>query len=159
MDLRGHHPSGTSIRAFSILGGFVFVAGFVVAEYYLVVRAISENPNIRISARSKESLRELAKRVGKPMQAVLDEAVEQYRQDQFFREAEESYARLQNDPKVWKDHVSELELWSGTVDDGLERECGGRGAGAGAGGDLACTVRSGGGARTGRGAIESNDSR
>ena len=95
---------------------------FVASKYYRVMRAVSENPNIRISARSKESLRELAKRAGKPMQAVLDEAVEQYRRDQFFREAEESYVRLQNDPKAWKEHVSELELWSGTLGDGLDRD-------------------------------------
>jgi len=39
-----------------------------------------ENPNIRISPRSKAVLRALAKREGKPMQAVLDEAIDRYQQ-------------------------------------------------------------------------------
>ena len=35
-----------------------------------------ENPNIRISAHAKATLREIARHEGKPMQTVLDEAIE-----------------------------------------------------------------------------------
>jgi predicted DNA-binding protein len=81
--------------------------------------AATENPNIRISAHSKAILRQLAKREGKPMQAVLDQAIEQYRRDTFFRELNESYARLQADPGAWKQELAERQDSDSTLMDGL----------------------------------------
>jgi predicted transcriptional regulator len=78
-----------------------------------------ENPNIRISPHSKATLRELAKREGKPMQAVLDQAVEQYRRETFFRDLNDSYARLQADPEAWKQELAERRQWDSTLLDGL----------------------------------------
>ena len=83
---------------------------------------ILESPNIRISPQSKAALRELADHQGKPMQAVLDEAIEQYRRDQFFRELDEGYARLQADPQAWQEELDERRLWDSTVADGLSGE-------------------------------------
>ena len=80
------------------------------------------NPNIRISPQSKATLRELAKREGKPMQAVLDEAIEQYRRDAFFRELNESYVRLQDDPEAWKEELAERQEWDTVPMDGLTSE-------------------------------------
>jgi hypothetical protein len=79
------------------------------------------SPNIRISQQSKATLRELADREGKPMQAVLDEAIEQYRRERFFRELDEGYARLQVDPQAWNQELGERRLWDSTLADGLER--------------------------------------
>ena len=82
-----------------------------------------ENPNIRISAHSKATLRELAKREGKPMQAVLDEAIERYRRrNTFFRELNESYVRLQADPEAWKQELAERQEWDTTLMDGMTNE-------------------------------------
>ena len=80
------------------------------------------NPNIRISRRSKATLRELARREGKPMQAVLDEAIEQYRRDKFFEELNASYARLRQDPEAWKQEMAERDEWDVTLSDGLKDE-------------------------------------
>ena len=52
----------------------------------MLMSTATDSPHIRISPQSKATLRELAKREGKPMQTVLDEAVEQYRRDKFFRD-------------------------------------------------------------------------
>jgi predicted DNA-binding protein len=82
----------------------------------------AESPNIRISSHSKATLREMAKREGKPMQAVLDEAIEQYRRDRFFRELNESFVRLQSDPEAWKRELSERREWDGALLDGLAGE-------------------------------------
>ena len=82
----------------------------------------TENPNIRISPRSKATLREMAKHEGKPMQAVLDEAIEQYRRNKFFSELDESYARLQTDPGAWQEELAERQLWDSALMDGLEQE-------------------------------------
>ena len=81
-----------------------------------------ENPNIRISPRSKAVLRTLAKQEGKPMQAVLDDAIEHYQRDKFLDEVNASFAILKNDPKAWKEELAERALWDKTLDDGLEKE-------------------------------------
>ncbi len=82
----------------------------------------TESPTIRISPQSKATLRELANREGKPMQAVLDEAVEQYRRDTFFRALNESYSRVQADPKAWKQELGERQEWDTALMDGLDGE-------------------------------------
>ncbi|MFN0107056.1 MAG: toxin-antitoxin system protein [Bryobacteraceae bacterium] len=81
-----------------------------------------ENPNIRISPHAKATLRELAKREGKPMQAVLDEAIEHYQREKFMDEANAAYARLQSDPEAWKEELAERQAWDATLKDGLKTE-------------------------------------
>jgi predicted DNA-binding protein len=78
--------------------------------------------NIRISPDTKAALQDLAKREGKPMQAVLDEAVERYRRDRLLDEANAAYARLQADPDAWKEELAERQLWETTLMDGLGNE-------------------------------------
>ena len=56
------------------------------------------------------------------MQAVLDEAIERYRRDTFFRDLNESYVRLQSDPEAWKQELAERQEWDGTLLDGLTSE-------------------------------------
>ena len=82
----------------------------------------TESQNIRISSHSKATLRQLANREGKPMQAVLDEAIEQYRRDTFFRELNEDYSRLQADPEAWKQELGERQEWDTALMDGLDGE-------------------------------------
>ncbi len=83
------------------------------------MRTTAEKPSIRITPRSKAVLRALAKREGKPMQAVLDEAIEHYQRDKFLDEVNAAYARLTSDPKAWEEEESERDLWDGTLADGL----------------------------------------
>jgi predicted DNA-binding protein len=83
---------------------------------------ITENPNIRITPRSKAVLRALAKQEGKPMQAVLDEAIEHYQRDKFLDEMNAAFATLRNDPKGWKQEQAERALWDKTLADGLKEE-------------------------------------
>lgn len=86
------------------------------------MKTIAENPNIRITPRSKAVLRALAKQEGKPMQAVLDEAIEHYQRDKFLDEVNAAYATLRNDPKAWKKEQAERALWDKTLADGLNDE-------------------------------------
>ena len=81
-----------------------------------------ENPNIRISPRSKAVLRTLAKQEGKPMQAVLDEAIEHYQRDRFLDDVNAAFANLKSDPKAWKEEQTERALWHKTLNDGIEPE-------------------------------------
>ena len=81
-----------------------------------------ESPNIRISPQSKATLRDLADREGKPMQTVLDAAIEQYRRDSFFRELDAGYARLQASPMEWQEELDERRLWESALFDGQESQ-------------------------------------
>jgi predicted DNA-binding protein len=83
------------------------------------MKTTTENPNIRITPRSKAVLRSLAKQEGKPMQAVLDEAIEHYQRGKFLDEVNAAYARLRSDPKAWKEEEAERALWDKTLADGL----------------------------------------
>ena len=83
---------------------------------------ITTSPNIRISPRSKAVLRDLAEKAGKPMQAVLDDAIKYYRRDKFMDEVNAAYARLKADPVAWKAELDERIIWEGTLMDGLENE-------------------------------------
>jgi predicted DNA-binding protein len=84
--------------------------------------ATSESPNIRISPKAKATLRELSKREGRPMQAVLDEAIERYRRETFLDQANAAYARLRKDPKAWRQELAERAEWDGTLMDGLSEK-------------------------------------
>ncbi|MGI8744868.1 MAG: toxin-antitoxin system protein [Bryobacteraceae bacterium] len=77
-----------------------------------------ENPRIQISPQSEAVLRELAAYEGKPIQIVLDEAIEQYRRDKFFCKLDEGYVRLKADPKAWQEEQDERQLWETTLVDG-----------------------------------------
>jgi predicted DNA-binding protein len=86
------------------------------------MKAAAENPNIRITPRSKAVLRALAKQAGKPMQAVLDEAIEHYQRDIFLDAVNAAYATLRNDPKAWKEEQAERAIWDKTITDGIQDE-------------------------------------
>lgn len=81
-----------------------------------------ETSNIRISPRSKAALRTIARREGKPMQAVLDQAIERYQRDKFLDDVNAAFAALKNDSKAWKQEQAERALWDKTLTDGLESE-------------------------------------
>jgi predicted DNA-binding protein len=77
---------------------------------------------IRVPARTYDRLKGLARAAGKPMSAVLEEAVERYEADRFFRDADAAYQRLRADPEAWKQELAERSLLEQTLQDGLEEE-------------------------------------
>lgn len=80
------------------------------------------NPTVRISQRAHASLKELARRIGIPMQEVLDQAVEDFRRRRFLEEANASYAALREDADAWESLREELAEWEVTLCDGLPSE-------------------------------------
>jgi hypothetical protein len=76
---------------------------------------------VRITQSSRLLLRRLAKRLGKPMQAVLDEAVEEYRRKVFLEAVNLGYAKLRANPKAWAEEVTQRHQWDATLMDGLNR--------------------------------------
>jgi hypothetical protein len=88
----------------------------------VIMKTATESPTIRISPQSKAALRALAKQEGKPMQAILDKAVERYQRDKLLDEMNAAFAALRSDPKAWKEEQAEREMWDRAIGDGLDDE-------------------------------------
>jgi hypothetical protein len=75
---------------------------------------------VRINQKTHNILRKIASKEGKPMQAILETAIEEYRRQRFLHEANAAYAALRNDPKPWKEELAERKEWDCTLIDGQE---------------------------------------
>ena len=76
---------------------------------------------VRISRPAHKTLREIAERAEQPMQAVLDEAIEQYRRQKFLEEVNAAYAKLRTDRRAMAAMGKERAMWEATLEDGLPR--------------------------------------
>lgn len=77
---------------------------------------------VRISDRDHRRLRALAAAAGVPLQTVLQDAIELYRRERFFRDLDEGYARIWADSEASAEETGERALWDQTLADGLEDE-------------------------------------
>lgn len=66
---------------------------------------------VRISQDAKAVLQRMAQQTGRPMQAVLDEAVELYRRQRFLDEANAAFAALKADEEAWAAERAERDAW------------------------------------------------
>ena len=57
-----------------------------------------------------------------PMQAVLEDAVEQFRRQRFIAEVNAGYARVRENEQAWGAVLEEREPWELTTGDGLGDE-------------------------------------
>ena len=73
----------------------------------------------RISTAAQSTLRELSKAEGKPMLALLDEAVEILRRRRFLEQVNDAYAALRADQGTWEAVLAERQTWDATLIDGL----------------------------------------
>jgi hypothetical protein len=73
----------------------------------------------RISAQAHHVLKELAQAEGRPMAALLDEAVEALRRQRFLESVNAAYASLRSDPRAWRAIEEERQAWDLTLPDGL----------------------------------------
>jgi hypothetical protein len=73
----------------------------------------------RISTTAQEVLREMSKAEGKPMLALLDEAVENLRRQRFLEQVNAAYATLRADAGAWEAVERERRAWDATLADGL----------------------------------------
>ncbi len=75
---------------------------------------------VRISAKTHDTLRDLARAVGAPMQEIIEQAVEQYRRQRLLAATNAAYAALRADPAAWQEIKEEQTAWDVTLADGLE---------------------------------------
>lgn len=76
----------------------------------------------KISKPTHQTLKQMAEKTGKPMQLVLDEAVELYRREKFFEDLNRQVLAVKSNPKAWAEELEERTLLEGTLSDGLDDE-------------------------------------
>jgi predicted transcriptional regulator len=75
---------------------------------------------IRVDQQTRDALVKLADKEHMSIGAVVREAVDKYRRDQFFAQVREELNRLKANPEEWADYQAELASMDGTLLDGLE---------------------------------------
>ena len=74
---------------------------------------------LHVSARCRDTLRELATQIGESMQGVADEAVELYRRRRFLEDVNAAYMPLRQNVETWAAVERERNEWDGTLGDDL----------------------------------------
>ena len=74
---------------------------------------------VRLAETTRDTLRQLAAQTGQPMSVVLEMAVECYRRQCIFDQANAAYAALRFDPEAWAEELAERQEWEGTLGDDL----------------------------------------
>ena len=77
---------------------------------------------ISVQEETLNTLEQLARQEGQPVESVLAEAVEAYRRQRFLEHANAAFARLREDPQAWQDELDERKMWDTTLSDGVGEE-------------------------------------
>jgi hypothetical protein len=84
-----------------------------------VSRSSGEGRNVRVSGATHAKIGDLAAQLGRPMQDVVDIAVETLRRKQILEATRKGYALLRQDPEASHAFDSEMAAWDQTMNDGL----------------------------------------
>ena len=76
---------------------------------------------IRISEASRMALREIARHERKPMQTVLEQAIESYRRKRFLEELAEDFAVLRENEPEWQAEQEERLAWDAVQPSGEDK--------------------------------------
>jgi predicted transcriptional regulator len=69
-----------------------------------------KHTTIRVSTVTRDKVAHIAKQEGRPMTAVIDDAVKQYERKQFWDTLREQIERTRReDPEGWADYLAEVE--------------------------------------------------
>ncbi len=77
---------------------------------------------VRVSENTHQLLRSLSTQEGRPMQDIIDRAIENYRRRAFLEGLSSDFRLLRSDAEAWKEHEEETALWDATLLDGLDNE-------------------------------------
>lgn len=73
---------------------------------------------VRIEQKTHATLKRIAQRQARSMQAILADAVEAYRRHLILKQTNEAYAKLKADSEAWSGEQREREPWDHTLADG-----------------------------------------
>src|SRR5215472_157249 len=82
----------------------------------------AESSMMRVSRRAREDAEALAAATGKPMSQVIEEALAMLRKVAYWQQFREGVRRLELDSVARAAERSDLELYEGTLMDGLQDE-------------------------------------
>jgi predicted DNA-binding protein len=74
---------------------------------------------VRVSTATRDRIAEVAREDGKPMAAVIEEAIRDYRRKRFFERLNEAVERTRSDPDEWADYQAEVAMFDRVAGDGL----------------------------------------
>ena len=77
---------------------------------------------VRINTECHKLLKEMSRTQHKPMHAILESAIEEYRRRCFLEAVNAAYGELRKDPKAWQDMLEERTELDRTIADGLPKE-------------------------------------
>jgi hypothetical protein len=75
---------------------------------------------IRVPGPVHTKLQQLSSAEGRPIGQVIDELLELYERDRFFKELAEDFQRLRADPVASAEYDAEMAAWDTTLLDGLD---------------------------------------
>lgn len=81
---------------------------------------MNQTSTVAIGTTFYKILAELSASSGKSIQAILEQAIEQYRRQLFLEAANQAYLALRNDSEAWQEELEERSVWDITLEDGLE---------------------------------------
>lgn len=76
--------------------------------------------SVRLSETSRQILRDLARSQGESMQAILEQALEDYRRKRFLEKANAAFMKLRENPDAWEEERQERKDWESTLEDDME---------------------------------------
>ena len=77
---------------------------------------------IRVSDSAYSKLDKIVENTGFSRQEVIDRAVANLEREMILQQANEAYAMLRKDKKLWQEEQEEMALWDATLSDGLKDE-------------------------------------
>ncbi len=75
---------------------------------------------VRVDPKLHATLRALADAEQRSISQVIEEAIDRYQKDNFWKAMHEGFARLRADPAAWREYLDEVTLWDLVSGDGLE---------------------------------------
>ena len=77
---------------------------------------------VRVGPKLHATLRALSATEQRSISQVIEEAVDRYQKENFWKAMHEGFARLRADPVAWSEYQEEAALWDSVIGDGLEDE-------------------------------------
>lgn len=77
---------------------------------------------VRVEDNVHATLIELATEEHRPIGRVIEDAIERYKKEKFWRGVQDDFDRLKSDPVAWSDYQNEVAEWDAAADDGLVAE-------------------------------------
>ncbi len=77
---------------------------------------------VRVSENTHQLLRSLSTKEGKPMQDIIEQAIDDYRRKAFLEALSNDFRLLRSDEQAWQEHQEETAVWDEVLRDGLDNQ-------------------------------------